>query len=86
MNQAYLPPKQACFGETAVISTHVRLEIFEQTIQINKLIVIILYNKKSEQFSYSLQPAFLNTTYLPLGIFTDNIQNFKFYNQKTHKD
>lgn len=69
MNQAYLPPKQACFGETAVISTHVRLEIFEQTIQINKLIVIIQYNKKSQQFSFSLQPAFLNTTYLPLGIF-----------------
>ena len=85
MNQAYLPPKQACFGETAVISTHVRLEIFEQTIQINKLIVITQYNKKSQQFSYSLQPAFLNTTYIsPTGDFLPTIYKILNFTIKRH--
>ena len=75
MNQAYLPPKQACFGETAVISTHVRLEIFEQTIQINKLIVIIQYNKTCNTtclFKYNISPTgdFLLTIYKILNFTT----------------
>ena len=82
MNQAYLPPKQACFGETAVISTHVRLEIFEQTIQINKLIVIIQYNKKSQKFSYSSQPAFYNIS--PTGDFLLTIYKILNFTTKRH--